>query len=1308
MKQVLPIVILFGLFSVPAGVAQEARAVDITSEPDGATVMLNGSVAGVTPTTLSAMTGNGVSEIILSMPGYQPRRFELSSDPFPTTLNARLVPRRSRIPVTTLADISPAADGRITLREALEYASGQRRPVGTDRVLIDGPVGRDRPDDIVFDLGETAPLPVLVIDAPLPGLTGAGDRLSGPSGRIAIAGNPAKPVRGPGLVVGPDTEVANLLFDGFGIGLAARGFGTMIARNISAFGGVVGFTASEGAELLLGGTDELNLVAGAIAYDGGLVDGLIARNARSDFDNITIRSGPAGARAQTIVRGWLPTDGDIVLYVRQPETRPLRAVPGLSASTTSFDLYQIFGAGQSDQRWPRHVFDGRDGDYFMWAFENGPYGENMRVTGQRPMRTERFTLFQTAGESRLLKYRFSLLDRRGNILKSYFVVPDDLVDVIEVDPEIDFFGFIIDELDAIGNNPGFTEIEADILDSDVYRPISVSRYRIVFPRPPSGRRAALALGGLLLPLGERAFAQNATVEFKQENDFLHPLERVTITLPKTAVSADLSAALAGLPPGRAAEILIPGTLEIDASLPVISRPDLRLSGGGRIVSTDGTALRVTDSANFQMRDLTLSGAGLDIRASSPASIANSVFERFETAIKARQSDVIISDSVIRGGKTGYFDSDSSLVLIDSVIEAVSLGVSTVLEKPTMLIGNTITASDVPLVVRIGDGRTNVVNLVSNNARPASYVLPEGVEFPHIIVSSLVGDNAPPLLGIPADSYWVPLDGPAFWPGFGVYDIRNPDRTTRIRVLKFSRPDVNCLLTADPGVPGAPPTALLRGVAPVVLYNTGAELVCFDADGGASIGLAGAGDDADAAKNPGSARLLVSLGDASAPKIPGLYTGIDARVSLEKIGAGSAFPAARSWRSAPARSALVDSLVAAGEFSLAFERALTAYSASPYDPDLSEDLLLAVNKWASNLFDRGMREQALALVRDFSDMRNPPADIPDVLAGLAYERIEKEAWHDTRILYRMVREFDPIYPSVSKNIQYSYQEQIGQALLADPPGDIAQWVDAQRRENPVDDLAIRQTAAMLFSNSAVGAIDAGRYSRALQLSSTAFGWDPSELVQNNIRVALQKYGLEMLARDEIGAVVARINGLTGRFGTDIDIGDTIDFVFVTAARTARGAGDIERALDVSRRYYSAFERPKAATLLTNMLGERADRIAAQQGAIAGLDSLIGDMGEFPELVDLREQITTMGNNAGVTAYNAGDYRGAVAVLEKTLQAGGADQGISQNLSVIYLNWSITRLNAGDFDTALSVAEAGRERFPDIPKFTEIIDYISRNR
>ena len=1287
--------------------AQERLSIPVSSEPSGATIFLNGAVVGVTPADVALSTGAGLSELRLVKPGYDVFSHAFQQDETPINIAAELVTRPTIIPVTVTDDRPSAADGVITLREALNYASGANRPVGSDRVLVNGPVGEMRADNIVISVEGYGPSPVLTVTEPLPPLSGNGDRLSGPAKRASIAMAHGYTVRGAGLVIGPETEVENLIIDGFDIGLSAEGFGTMVVRDVSAIGGFVGFSASDGAELLLSGADAINLATNTLAHGDGIIDGFVDAIALDDFDNLTLYSGPSGEEGYSVVEGWVEPSGATNLFVRHAETRPLREVEGLDATTTSYHMYHIFGAGQSDQRWPWHVYDGMDGDYFQWEFIDPPEYEHMQVMGQRPMRTDKFTLHHLQSEARLVKFTFSLLGRTGYVIESFKIDADPLVNEIVIDPELDFFGFRINVVEATGNSPGFTEIEAEILDSDAYEPVSVSRRRAVFPRPARGVLGVVEINNVLRPIGEAIFAEQSPVQFSQFDNAYKAQEIVRETLPQTATVQDILAALAAVSDAEQSEIFIPGTLDIDATLGEITQSNLRLTGGGTIRSTDGSTLNFKRAQGLRLDNLSLSGAGILLEDSYPVIMDRLTVTQFDTAVAANSSYFILTNSTLSDGNRGIQANVASITMTGSVIENVSVGISSRTADPLVLIGNQITTRDHGVDLRAEGGYAGIAHLIANRMEPANPTTP--VQRPsYHSRSSLVGENNPSYLGLGSDTFDV-RSRPT-WIGYGIHDIRVGGAPTQVRLLEFSDFNTRCLLQADETVPGASKPVFLLQTTTVVLHDTGARLLCFNETGGAEIALP-ANSHADD-PIPAAARLVISLDEGFEDAEPGLTSAVTPRFTAEPIGAGQPYPALGADRAAGSQYNLITSLIKAGDHGRAFARAYDAYTDSPLDTRVAGTLIYAADEWATAMESQGLVAESLEFLTDLADSETAPEDAVTLLINahfrLAGTFTEQQQWEDARHHYRQALVRDPSLEAASQNITYVYQEDLRSRFTPGNAQDTVAWVDAESAEHPEDAAELRSVASILLGNAVVDAINGARFDEGLVLASAHYRWEENERTINNLRVAFQNFAMDAVSRQQSDAVLETLERLTREHGSGPDLAGILTNVFHNTAITAIEAGDFENALSAAHVLYGANPNSDSEDLLAYTYGQQAEAILATGDTVGAMRFLVDALNNYPNLTRLEQQGQSIGNQAALSAYEAGDSQGAVETFETTISIFGTNDNLNQNLRVIYANWAVDSANAGNLDLAMQVARAGQARYPNEQTFADVIDFVNRNQ
>ncbi len=1046
--------------------------------------------------------------------------------------------------------------------------------------------------------------------------------------------------------MGPDTQVERLVLDGFDVGLSAEGFGTMVARDVSAIGGFVGFSASHGAELLVNGIDAINLAANASAHNGGLIDGFVEDIALHDLDNLTLYSGPPGAEDFTVLEGWTEPDGATNLFVRHAQTRPLREVTDLVADTSPYDLYSILGFGQSDQRWPRHVYDGIDGDFFRWAFKDAAAYEWIHVMGQRPIRTDKFVLHHLQVDSKLFKYSFSLLGRGRTVIETFEVETDATVDEIAIDPEIDFFGFRIDVVEAIGTSPGFTEIEADVLDSDAYAPLSVSRRRAIFPRPHRGERGVIEINGDLRPIGEAVFTDQTPVSYTQSDNTYRSTEPITRTLAQSATTQDFRAALDAIADAGAGEIVIPGTLDIDASLAEITMEGLRLTGGGEIRSTDGSGLVFRDSRDIRIDNLTLTGGGIELRNTYPFVLEAATITQFDTAIIADQSRVVVTNSSISGGNLAYQGDQTALTMTGSLIEDVAIGLSARTADPLVLVGNTISARESAVDLRQESHNLGILALIANDAEPGIPTTPVTAEY-NLSTSSLFGDNVLANLGLTGDMYSVDIK--MDWLGNGIHDIRLGVAPTQVRLLEIPDPDTRCLLSTDTTLPDAPRPVVLQRSATIVVHDTDASLLCHNASGGAKIALPPASQ--PSAPIPAIARLVISLDNGFENVEDGMANSVVASIRSEPIGSAQPFPVLGAEGAADAKRRLIYSLVDAGDMAGAFSRAFDYYARSPRDRDVGKLLLYTADSWAAVLESQGLSDEALELLTDLADAETAPSGAQKLVVNAHFDRAsvltDLQHWEDARHDYRLALARDPTLDVARQNITYVYQEDLRSRFTGDTAPATIAWVDAQSLEYPEFAEGLREVAGILLGNTVIDAINNRHFDDALVLASAHLRWSPNERTINNLRVAFQDYAIDAVARQQSDAVLDKLENLTDAHGTGPDLAGILANVFNNVAITAVEEGDFASAKAAARVIYGANPTANAAELLAYTYGRQAQAIEAAGDATGATQLLIDALEIYPDFAGLAEQGRSTGNSAGLAASDAGDQRAAVDTLQSAI-------------------------------------------------------------
>ena len=1280
---------------------QDSGEVRITSVPDGAEILLNGQSVGLAPIDLALPSGLGSATVGARAAGYSEGEILVPLAGAEPSYEIPLDRLKSTIPVTTEADLPMAADGEITLREALSYANGARRPSGADRALIEGWPGAGRPDDIVIRTKIRSETPVLTVDALLPPLDDAGDRLIGPELGATIAPVPGRQVPGAGLRLGPGTELADIALSGFEIGLEARGWGTVYARGATVTGARIGFHATDGAELLLSGAAADATTARAVATDTGVVDGLVEDLTHENLDAYTIRSGPPAQDRLVVVNGNLPVTGQFNLFVREDAPKPLREIEGLQAVTTSYDLYQIFGAGQQWQRWPWHVYDGLDGDYFQWAIRGNPTSENMHVLSQRPLRTSRFTLHHLQGDSTLHKYRFSLIDRNRAVLWSTEVSSDGTLDKIAVDPEIDFFGFRIDVLEVTGTGPGFSEIEAEVFDTVAYPALSHDSRRAVFPRPPEGKQGMVEIGNRLHIPEEKLFTPVFSLAVDQRGLALPSEDVEVVILPETATGADLAAAIEGQNWTQRVRVEVPGVLSIDPNSPILQKPYLHLTGGGTVRSTGGAALMAVEAHGLLISNLTLDGITLDLASTRRATLYD-VDLTGNQGLVATWSDVSVIDSRISGEETAIQGTGSALTIIGSKIHASGTGVNTQVSSPLTMVGNEIDAGLAPLMIRSEGGYAHLAHLIANRATPVGENVPLRQSQNSQI--SLVALNDPPHLSMGVDNF--SLRTRPTWAGGFVQDLRTGLGPSHVRVLNLGAdPTLSCVLLPDQveDAPALKSTELGSG-ATVVLHDTPLSLVCARGEAGASLRLPV--EDTGEVGVPALAHISLTLPPAEAD---GLIAAVGFDARIEAIGDGQPLRALGSAVSDDALRSLIVALHKAGNYAVAFERAHARFAEDPRNPAFEALTLYAATEWAHALQERGRFEAGRELIEDLTQSDPQPAGLTEQLVSLmdaeARSRFDTGDWPASRELLREMAALQPENEGVAQNLRYSYSEE-SMVIFNDAGADgLLDWVTSVETDHPGEAHIAREFASIQINAALIDAIDAGEIDEGLRLASLDHSLAPSDTTQQNLEYAFQLIAMRDAANGDFEAVFDKAAALRERHGDGVDFLGTAAVALNNAAVEAYNAGRSADALQIASRLYTWGPTADRENLLRAAFQARIDDLL-QAGDANGIVALLGDMnGQHGEL-GLAADVANAFGAAAQIALDAGDPDGAQANAE-LLYAIAPSQEAAGLLSYVLSIRAQDLAEAGSADSALEYLAAAAARYPELNELAQNAQAIGSN-
>lgn len=477
--------------------AQERELV-VRSDPSGAQVHLAGELLGVTPLRVErSLSARFTLELRLA--GHQSARVEVVPLASPVKVAVPLRRLAGRILVTCEGELPLAYDGRVSLREALLYARGERTPKGADRAYVRGPVGRGRPDRIVVHPAVAA-AGALFVGRDLPPLDDPGDVLAGPAEGVLTLLPAAGASCTRGLELGSGVRVERLRIEGFPCGVRARGLGEARLAQVEVQSPYVALEARAGATLRCDGVAARASYARRIADGISLVLGELASPAPRPRRLVTTRS-PLGVRATL-------TGGDFTHRARlyQLEGRPssLSAWEGVEARSSSGQVNAVFGSVLSEHASPARLLDGDPKTVFRWAEKRRGAGAWLSFDLKRPARGQRFRLLPERG-GELQRLRLTLLDPFGQPVASRELGPlRGPAEVVFPQPHV-FQVLRLEVLAASTRSPGLREVEAQLWGSREVPRLGAAEGCAVFAPRELTREAVLTSDRRLLTLPRDAF-----------------------------------------------------------------------------------------------------------------------------------------------------------------------------------------------------------------------------------------------------------------------------------------------------------------------------------------------------------------------------------------------------------------------------------------------------------------------------------------------------------------------------------------------------------------------------------------------------------------------------------------------------------------------------------------------------------------------------------------------------------------------------------------------------------------------------------
>jgi tetratricopeptide (TPR) repeat protein len=1313
--------IALGLCLAATAGAAAPATVSVTSEPVGAEVVVGNVVLGVTPLDLSAETGETLA-LVVRMRGRQSAEQSIDVAGPDISLHLDLPPARGRITVTTASDLDVAYDGRVSLREALLFARGERAPRGADRAYVSGDVGAGHGDDIVFAAETFAGARYLFLGSALPPLDDDGDHLIGPGRQLTMMPAERAVIAGAGLTMGPGTAVTGLSLDGFDTGVAARGFGEVDIAEVTVLSAMVGIDAGEGAHAILDEVAVAAVLAPRLATGGGIVEGQVTERDIGDPEALTLVLDPPGERAKLRFTGWQGLTGRPYLYVREDALKPIHQVPELAAESSSYTYFDILGFGVSDQAWAIYALDGNPDSLFQWSFSGDGYRETWEMTLHRPLRTDSITIHHWPDEAnRLVRYRFQLYDHIWNILFETEVETDGISDTFAVDPELDFFAMQITVLEAIGKTPAIREIEAEVLDSVAYEPLSHSPWQIVYPRPDHGSRAAFEHNRTLHVLGTSAFEDGTraampgqmlratpqpslhlyvdTEEDVVADDDQLSLREAILFLNGTHELTAAEAELVEGEPGWSATIeLLVDRIALREPLPTIRYPEIRLLGEGTRLEGQPHLLAFEDCARAAVSGLSLAGS-IGTERVGTLTVTDTVMSDFgNVAIYAGNTRTLVARSRFERGETAI-TTEAELHVVESRFEALATAILPARQQATVLFSNRFQDVPVPLQLERGGEGAETIIAVGNHAEGtlAPVAMPTGDddrwarERPGMLLA-----NTPARLGLPPEIFSLER---ATFSGVGVIDLREGQGQAALRHMEFDSQDGRCF------VERAGKRHRLIGLAFfALLYDTPVDVVCVGRNSADRRHLLPPGGEDLVALGDSVALSHISASDHPEPLLQrSELDGFPLALRNTPFGDGLAVPDRRPGRRSEALGQLVAAMVKAGNPQAAVAAALAAHERLPGNAGIVDTVFYAAERWARQLEEGGAFDDAGDLLSDMRDRLGGGAEADEVyLAHLhryAAASIAASAWTKAIDLYDAVLAEDAGDEVAAQNLVYTYHQWAIARVALEPPDTLVRWLDDAAAARPTMATDLSEIADDIVLRALGAAMDGGHYEHAFDTAGLAFARAETEDSRNTLVYTFQEWV-------RAGDVDQAFAALAVAHERHPDIGDFDEVLNIAVGNRIAAlidSGDAAVALVVAESLLVASDDPRFHDIYVYAAMRNAEQVRTQSGFDTAMSVIEAAILSHPALLGLRQNAAGLANDQAVAHSNDGNPAEAVATFRRGLAFDPQSELLLDNLFITYVNWAVDLVNNGSHAEGLRVTEEALGLYPGDAKLTEIRDF-----
>jgi tetratricopeptide (TPR) repeat protein len=322
-------------------------------------------------------------------------------------------------------------------------------------------------------------------------------------------------------------------------------------------------------------------------------------------------------------------------------------------------------------------------------------------------------------------------------------------------------------------------------------------------------------------------------------------------------------------------------------------------------------------------------------------------------------------------------------------------------------------------------------------------------------------------------------------------------------------------------------------------------------------------------------------------------------------------------------------------------------------------------------------------------------------------IDKADWHGARDVLAALLARDSADELARQNITYVFQEWATKRIENEPADVVLEWLLGEAESIPAVRDDVRNAGAVLVNNAFVEAVQAKRFSQALEFASLGFEMTPDARSRENLLYGLQEAAKEAVSNAQPEQALAMFETLVNRHPELTEAGGILANVFYGEVEARTATGDTAGALAAASLLMRTPGIPEAEQVYAVALARHSEVVRGNDGPAAAFALWAEAAAAYPDSASIKTGAAQFANELAISHLEAGRFAEAISAFEAGLKFSPDDESLKANLRVAYINAAVTAANEGRLQEAAGFAEEGLSVFPADGDLTEILNYARGN-